>query len=161
MDSVQDRKNEFLFLDSVDGYIEKLKDFLENGGDPNSTDIDGNTLLHMAAKYEHTKIVWMLMRRKIKLDVQNNFGDTALHVACKKGCMSVVQEIFRKGGKIKILNNEGKTAFSYLTVKQHKNLNEFRERLYCTGKYELKPRPENSHVFGMSESGEKSTVRFN
>jgi ankyrin repeat protein len=162
MNSVQEgRKEEFLFLDSLDGYIEKLKDFLENGGDPNVTDIHGNTLLHMASKYKQAKIVWMLMRRNVKLDIQNNIGDTALHIACKKGCMSVAEELYRKGTKTKILNNEGKTAFFYLTAKQRKDMTEFSSKLYCTGKYEMKVKPETPHVFGMSDKGEKACTRMN
>jgi ankyrin repeat protein len=160
MDSVKEFNKEEFFLDSLDGYIEKLKDFLENGGDPNITDIHGNTLLHMAAKYKQPKIVWMLIRRNIKLNVQNNIGDTALHTACKNGCMSVAEEIYRRGAKTKILNNEEKTAFSYLNPKQQKEMDDCRDRLYGLGKYELKPRPETYHVFGMSDRAVKACVRF-
>jgi ankyrin repeat protein len=141
-----------LFLDSVDGYLEKLKDFLENDGDPNITDIHGNTLLHMAVKYNQVRIVWLLMRKGIRLNVQNNIGDTALHLACKKGYSHIIEEIYRRGAKVHIKNNEGKIALSYLNAKQHSLFEDFKERLYMVGKYTFKPKPEVAHIFMGSHS---------
>jgi ankyrin repeat protein len=140
-------QEQVLFLDSIDGYLEKLKDFLENDGDPNITDIHGNTLLHMAVKYNQVRIVWLLMRKGILLNVQNNIGDTALHLACKKGYLYILEEIYRRGAKIHIKNDEGKIALSYLNPKQHSLFQDFKDRFYCVGKYSFKPKTEVPHIF--------------
>lgn len=158
MDKKQELKEEnIFFLDSVDGYLEKLKDFLENGGNKNITDIHGNTLLHMAVKYNQVRIVWLLIRKGIHLDTQNNIGDTALHLACKKGCLEVAEELYRKGAKIRIKNNEGRLPLSFLNPKQQTIFQDFRERLYMTGKYQVKTRPETPHNFHSGYSSGKCT----
>jgi ankyrin repeat protein len=141
-----------LFLDSLDGYIEKLKDFLENGGNKNITDIHGNTLLHMAVKYNQVRIVWLLIRKGIHLDFQNNIGDTALHLACKKGYSHIIEEIYRRGAKVHIKNDEGKIALSYLNTKQRSLFDDFKERFHGLGKYEFKQKPETPHIFMGSHS---------
>ena len=152
MDKELKEEEKIFFLDSVDGYLEKLKEFLENGGNKNITDIHGNTLLHMAVKYNQVRIVWLLIRKGIHINTQNNIGDTALHLACKKGYMNIVEEISRKGPKIHIKNNEDRIAFSYLTNIQKNHLNNFSQRLYCVGKYQPKVKPEISHNFKSKRS---------
>ena len=145
--SQEQKGSQELFLDSVDGYLEKVKDFLEHGGNKNITDIHGNTLLHMAVKYNQVRIVWLLMRKGVCLDTQNNIGDTALHLACKKGYMSIVEEIYRRGAKIRIKNNEEKLPLSYLNPKQRSQFDNFKDRFHGVGKYEFKPKPETHHIF--------------
>ena len=47
----------------------------------NSQDQEGNTPLHIAAKYEKTPIVEELLKRDAHLTIQNIYGLTPLHIA--------------------------------------------------------------------------------
>jgi ankyrin repeat protein len=131
-----------VFHGSKDGHIEKVKEFLEKGTNPDIRDIHGNTLLHSAVRNNQVRIVWLLLRKGINVDTQNNLGDTPLHVACKNGCMDALEELYRKGAKMQSKNNEGRTPLSYLSSKQKERFDDFRGRMYCVGKNEYKQKPE-------------------
>jgi hypothetical protein len=61
--------------------------------------------------------------------------------------MDVVEELCRKGVKTIYKNNENRTALSYLTTKQKEHLDDFKQRLYCLGKYTFKQKAEYQQKF--------------
>ena len=138
-----------LFVNSLDGYLEKVKDFLENGGNKNIIDEQGNNLVHMTVKFNHVRVFWLLRKKGFDINKQNNIGDTPLHIAAKKGYMDLFQHIYRIDCKYQTKNLEGKTAFQYLTETQMKSFKDFKNRFFGLGKYSVKPRPETPHSFGV------------
>jgi uncharacterized protein len=51
------------------------------GASADTTDIDGNTLLMLAARDGHDQLVDYLIRQRVKLNARNTAGDTALRLA--------------------------------------------------------------------------------
>ena len=139
-----------LFSSCYLGYIDKLKDIIENEGNVHVTDEYENTLVHSAAKHNHYKLIWYLRKKDASLDSKNKDGDTPLHIACKNHSINSVRELLKYASNSRVKNLEGKTPFSYLTENERESMNDYRDRLYRLGKYELKPRPEIPHCFGKS-----------
>ena len=67
--------NSFLHLAVIGGYDDFVRYFIEKKADINMKNFDGNTPLHLALKYNNTKIIDILMRNKPKLDIPNNKGE--------------------------------------------------------------------------------------
>jgi ankyrin repeat protein len=149
-----------LFINSLDGYLEKVKDFLENGGNKDITDDQGNNLVHMSVKFNHLRVFWLLRRKGFDINKQNDIGDTPLHIAAKKGNMEMFQHIYRIDCKYQIKNLEGKTALQYLSEKQKESFKDFKDRLLGLGKYAFKPKPEVPHVFGNNYSEKSGVLKY-
>jgi ankyrin repeat protein len=130
------------------GYIDKLKDIIEKGGNVNVTDEYDNTLVHSVVKHDHYKLIWYLRKKGVPLDSKNKDGDTPLHIACKNHSINTVRELLKYTSNSRVKNLEGKTSFSYLTEKERENMNDYVDRIYRLGKYEFKPKPEIPHRFG-------------
>ena len=66
------------------GKLQELRQALEAGADPNSTDGHSNTTCLMAAlRRNRTQMVSLLLSHpEIKINAKNRSGDTALHFAC-------------------------------------------------------------------------------
>ncbi len=124
-----------------------MMDLTEKIRDLNEKDNEGNTFLHMAAKTNDIKFAWYLhkLNPNMNFNVYNNVNNTPLHIACKYHHMDLVKHIYRYRGKIELVNNEGKKPFDYLTDKELIEMNEFRDKIFCLGKYGYKPRPEGKH----------------
>jgi ankyrin repeat protein len=130
-----------------DTNLQLMIDLTENIRDLNEKDNEGNTFLHKATKTNDIKFAWYLhkLNPNMNFNICNNTNDTPLHIACKYHHMDLVEHIFRYGGKREAINNEGKKPFEYLTSKELKEINEFRDKIYGMGKYEYKPKPERKH----------------
>lgn len=61
------------------------------GASIDSTDIDGNTLLMLAARDGHAELVDFLIKQRAKLNARNASGDTALRLAAYFGHRKVVR----------------------------------------------------------------------
>ncbi len=130
------------------GYIDKVKDILENEGNAHIKDSEDNNLIHSAAKHDHYKLIWYLRKKDVSLISKNKYGDTPLHVACKNHSLNSARYILRFMNNIKIKNLEGKTAFDYLNPYEKESMNNFFDKVHGLGKYEYKPKSEVHHFFG-------------
>ncbi|MDX1916798.1 MAG: ankyrin repeat domain-containing protein [Rickettsiaceae bacterium] len=79
----------------------------------NSTDKEGNTPLHIAAKYNKGAIAKYLIQKKPELvDAQNNNGDTVAHIAFKLSATNVIKYLIGENkGNWNITNQEGDTPW--------------------------------------------------
>ena len=62
-----------------------ISDLVAKGASVDTTDIDGNTLLMLAARDGHTDLVRYLIGQRTKLNARNSAGDTALRLASFRG----------------------------------------------------------------------------
>jgi ankyrin repeat protein len=137
-----------LFCSCFSGYIDKIKDVLENGGNVNTSDEHGNTLVHIASKNNQYKVLWYLRKKDAKLNTKNKDGDTPLHVACKNHSLFAAKELIKYISNIKVKNLEGKIPFDYLTKSEKEIMENAYDRLNGMGKYEYKPVYKILHWFG-------------
>ncbi len=75
--------------------IEKL---IDKGMDPNTADAKGNTLLMIATREGHGKVVMTLVRRKANANRRNQYGDTALMLASLRGDREIARMLIELGG---------------------------------------------------------------
>lgn len=70
----------------------------------------GRTALHKAAFWGHEHIIELLIKSKVKPNVQDYNGDTALHDAVRFSHLKVVDMLIAAGADVKIKNKEGQDA---------------------------------------------------
>ena len=63
------------------GHGDCMRALAEKGADIFCTDKKGYGALHLAAKYNYSNIITMLIDSKFPLDMQTNNGDTAVAIA--------------------------------------------------------------------------------
>lgn len=63
------------------GHVEVVAYLLENGADPNQSDLEHGSVLHIAVHFLQPKIVELLIRAGAKLDALNGNGENALALA--------------------------------------------------------------------------------
>ena len=92
------------------GDVASFRAYLENGGDVNGQDKDGNTLLAVAAAYGRSEIAKTLIAREAALDRKNKDGSTPLHSAAFLGQVGIVKLLIDAGADASIRNNTNSTA---------------------------------------------------
>ena len=75
--------------------IERL---IDKGMDPNTADAKGNTILMIATREGHGKVVMTLIRRKANPNRRNQYGDTALMLASLRGDQEIARMLIELGG---------------------------------------------------------------
>jgi ankyrin repeat protein len=100
---------------------EGVKSFLyalDLGADIDSTDIDGNTVLHHALKCGSEPMTRLWIDKKVGLDKTNNEGLTALHIAVQRGCRSLAIILIENGANVKNAVNVGGETILHLAIKK-------------------------------------------
>jgi uncharacterized protein len=92
-------------FDHVERLVKKgdllaLRTWLEDGGDPNSTNRFGWTLLMLAAMHGRTEFVEALLGAGADSTRLNQFGDTAESLAAVKGHRRTAERIVQATGKM-------------------------------------------------------------
>ena len=89
------------------GEVESVYDVLEiDPGRIHSRDSEGNTPLHIAIKYNHEKLVRLLMDFGASVNERNNNNCTPLHFG---SCVCIVNLLIDCGSDIDAVDNEGNT----------------------------------------------------
>ena len=81
------------------GDTSELTKLAGKGASVDTTDIDGNTLLMLAARDGHVETVDFLVKNHAKLNARNAAGDTALRLAAFRGHQKVVELLLAGGAK--------------------------------------------------------------
>ncbi|KAK9878707.1 hypothetical protein WA026_023498 [Henosepilachna vigintioctopunctata] len=87
-----------------------LKLMLEKGADPNLSQINGDTPLHILAKVEDhqreraVRYALELIKFKADVNAQNNYGDTPLHSAIRAGFTELTRILLNNGAQLKSRN---------------------------------------------------------
>jgi ankyrin repeat protein len=90
------------------GYVPSVKDYLDNGGDPNRREPLGNSpLLLVACLHGHADVAAALLTAGADVNLQNPDGETPLHVAVLVAYPEVVKVLLEHKADISQKNNKG------------------------------------------------------
>ena len=79
------------------GNSEGVREFLEQGSDPNGQQVDGMTALHWAAYHDDLAAAGMLVRAGADVGAENRYGVTPLSLACENGSADLIKLLLEAG----------------------------------------------------------------
>jgi ankyrin repeat protein len=98
------------------GDLRTVRDLLERGANPNATDRDGWTPLHLAAGWGHAGAIRLLLDHGADIRARNSKGDTPLHVAFMLDQAEAARVLLAVGGDDLLLltNDLGRTPADWV-----------------------------------------------
>jgi ankyrin repeat protein len=93
-----------------------LQLFNSNHNFINYKNVNGDTLLHMAAMEGNKTMAQLFIRKKISVDCENNENQTPLHLACEHGNQNVVRMLTDKFADMDAEDNLGYTPLHYASL---------------------------------------------
>ncbi|PSS21449.1 Potassium channel SKOR like, partial [Actinidia chinensis var. chinensis] len=87
---------------SYHGDLHQLKSLIRAGADPNKTDYDGRSPLHLAASRGYEDITRFLIQAGVDVNISDKFGNTPLVEALKNGHDRVASVLVKEGAALKI-----------------------------------------------------------
>ncbi|KAK9878709.1 hypothetical protein WA026_023500 [Henosepilachna vigintioctopunctata] len=115
-----------LFVTYFSHRTSTLRMMLKMGADPNLSQIEGDTPLHIIAdaddseKGKALKYAVELIKFKANVNAQNNFGDTPLHIAMKTGFTEIIRILLKNGADVTIENCLGQNPIHYAIFTRRK-----------------------------------------
>lgn len=98
----------------------EVKRLLRNGANPNDSNAQNLTALHMAAYWGETEIVELLLKHGARADVDNGKGWTALHSAAISGGLksrkNIIAMLLTAGAALHKPDQHGWTAQDYMQL---------------------------------------------
>ncbi|KAG5534358.1 hypothetical protein RHGRI_022475 [Rhododendron griersonianum] len=110
------------------GDLHQLKSLIRAGADPNKTDYDGRSPLHLAASRGYEEITIFLIQEGVDINVSDKFGNTPLVEALKNGHDRVGSILAREGAALKI-----EDAGSFLCSVVARGDSDFLKRILANG----------------------------
>ncbi|KAG7986210.1 hypothetical protein I3843_03G069900 [Carya illinoinensis] len=110
------------------GDLYQLKGFIRTGGDPNKTDYDGRSPLHLAASRGHEDVTLFLIQEGVDINIRDYFGNTPLLEAIKNGHDRIASLLSKEGASLEI-DNPG----SFLCMAVAKGDSDFLKRVLSYG----------------------------
>jgi hypothetical protein len=104
-----DDQGRTLLMLTKDNDLEIARIAIEAGADVNAQDLNGDTPLHHAARYNCRKIAELLVSQKANVDAKNSYGDTPLHLAVEWRNKDFAYYLVRLGANSNIENGRGET----------------------------------------------------
>lgn len=86
----------------VEEYKKQLKAvqvLLEKGADVNARDVNRETPLHLALRYDCGRVIWLLIEHGSDVNALDKFGRTSLDTVIEKGFYSLTPELRARGAK--------------------------------------------------------------
>ncbi|KAJ5292139.1 hypothetical protein N7478_001390 [Penicillium angulare] len=113
-----------LFLALRLGRLDIAQSLLSHGADPNETDINGDTALHVAISKRHEKAVAvMLGQARLEVTAMNRAGETALHAAAYYKYDAIFLLLLAAPGQNhEMRDNLGRTALHIAAEMGHRSI---------------------------------------
>lgn len=89
---------------AYDGDLHRLKRLIGAGADPNRTDYDGRSPLHVAASKGYEEITEFLIQKGVAVNITDNFGNTPLLEAIKNEHDHIASLLVKAGASLTIEN---------------------------------------------------------
>jgi len=93
---------ERLYQDIKRGRLTAVEEYLDQSGDQNLTNRNGWSLLMAAAFKGSSRILSLLLERKVKLEATNSAGETALTLAAGGGYIKCVRLLLAHGASVDV-----------------------------------------------------------
>ena len=87
----------------LEGKTDEVKTFLDIRCDPNTTDYDGWSGLHIAASKGFVPLINVLMDNGADIELETPTGQTALHIASEQGKEKSVDCLLQRMGQKQIM----------------------------------------------------------
>lgn len=118
------KSGEVLALATKANFVVIVSLLVEAGVDLNYQDDQGETALHVAARFNHTECASALLSgsKSQKADIElaeNNFGWTPLFVSCVDGHLEMAELLISAGADVERLDTSGWTAKEHATLRGH------------------------------------------
>ncbi|KAK8494265.1 hypothetical protein V6N13_138578 [Hibiscus sabdariffa] len=113
---------------AYNGDLYQLKSLIQAGADPNKTDYDGRSPLHLAASKGYEDITSFLIQHPVDINIKDKFGNTPLLEAIKNGQDTIAALLVKEGASLNIDD-----AGSFLCTAVSKGDTDFLKRLLSNG----------------------------
>ncbi|GKV00222.1 hypothetical protein SLEP1_g12955 [Rubroshorea leprosula] len=113
---------------AYNGDLHQLKALIGAGADPNKTDYDGRSPLHLAASRGFEDIALFLIKKGVDINVKDKFGNTPLLEAIKNGQDHIASLLVEEGASLNIEN-----AGSFLCAAVARGDSDFLKRVLSNG----------------------------
>ena len=108
-----------LLTTSKGGDVDRVRELLDFGVNPNHQDEDGEPALLWASEFGHIKIVEMLLTAGVDVNLQNKYRDTALIGASWGGYREIVEMLLTARADVDLKNKFGDTALIVASRQGH------------------------------------------
>ncbi|MDY6781268.1 MAG: ankyrin repeat domain-containing protein [Cyanobacteriota bacterium] len=101
---------------------EPLQRYIQRGGNPNISLVDGHTPLHSAAEDDNLELAQLLIERGADVNVKNQKGDTPLYFAVRSGSLELARSLIERGADVNAKNQNGDTPLHAAWTWNNNNL---------------------------------------
>ncbi len=101
---------------SLNGSLEVVKYFIENGADSKAKDLFGRTPVHVASLNGSLEVVKYFIENRADLEIKDNSNRTLLHYAALNNHLGVVKCLIKHWANIEAEDNDGRTPLHYAAL---------------------------------------------
>ncbi|CAN0148094.1 unnamed protein product [Pylaiella littoralis] len=117
---VRDAREERLYFVKAcgEGDIDRLQARLARGEDVESTDLEGNTGMHVAAATSGLDVINFLLDNKADKEARNRNMETPLLVAARRGATASVRFLLQKDAKMDVMDRARRTPLMHAILSE-------------------------------------------
>jgi uncharacterized protein len=114
-----------LSVAAMEENLDKVKELLQKGADPNFQNSRGNAVLIEVARAGFTPVAKLLLDHGAKVNLQDKRGMSALMEAAAKGNLDLTKILLEKGADLNLKSATGATALLHATTGGHAQVAEY------------------------------------